>query len=199
MNLTSCQLQQMNLETWSCSQEGGADQGRYNDVIDTLINAVFEERVHVVVDQRNGSTSNPACLFVWQNISRHLPARPWRPISLQWKQRWKYVLATKSMFHRIMHNLLFNLTTHTTVRLIHCLSSLVLQPSLLIAYGNTHHSNYKRSKTGVETVRDPRISLASMLHSIMLNSLFEYHVCMWSTDPLFKSSLLIAYGNPSLC
>ena len=43
MNLTSCQLQQMDLETCSCSQEGGADQGGYNDVIDTLINAAFEQ------------------------------------------------------------------------------------------------------------------------------------------------------------
>ena len=42
MNLTFCQLQRMDLVTWSASQEGGADQGGYNDVIDTLINAAFE-------------------------------------------------------------------------------------------------------------------------------------------------------------
>ena len=83
MNLTSCQLQQMDLETWSCgqeggadgrwrpsqtscstSQEGGADQG-YNDVIDTLINAAFEQSVHVVMLIKEMVPQlNPACLFV---------------------------------------------------------------------------------------------------------------------------------------
>ena len=78
LQVTSCQLQQMDLETWSCSQEGGAD----NDVIDTLIRErnVFTSESCMLVrmaeypgtfqqeEREMFSHLNLACLFVWQNI-----------------------------------------------------------------------------------------------------------------------------------